>query len=221
MKGRARPKISSGLARRYLEQRETDRTAAVSSAGPGPAFSAGEGTYTREMEMPSLDNNAAACSTTGADASAPSDRHSLTIGPSGSILLHDVHFLEQMAHFNRKKVPERQLHAKASGAFGVFQVTEDVSAYTKAAMLRRAGLPIAGPLFDCRWRNGQSRYLARGARFFAKVLHRRGQLRSRRQEYAGFLPARPDEVSVLHPEPEETSRLGSSFQPHAMGFLDA
>ncbi|CAM5616002.1 Catalase [Rhodanobacter lindaniclasticus] len=44
-------------------------------------------------------------STTGAGAPAISDRNSLTIGPNGPILLHDVHFLEQMAHFNREKVP--------------------------------------------------------------------------------------------------------------------
>src|SRR5690606_28386840 len=73
-------------------------------------------------------------STTGAGAPAASDRNSLTVGPDGPILLHDVHFLEQMAHFNREKVPERQPHAKGSGAFGVFETTEDVSAYTKAAL---------------------------------------------------------------------------------------
>ncbi|MDE8650633.1 catalase [Novosphingobium album (ex Liu et al. 2023)] len=73
--------------------------------------------------------------TTGAPA--PSDRNSLTIGPDGPILLHDVHFLEQMAHFNREKVIERQPHAKGSGAFGVLEVTEDVSAYTKAALFQK------------------------------------------------------------------------------------
>ena len=46
-------------------------------------------------------------STTGAGAPAPSDRNSLTIGADGPVLLHDVHFLEQMAHFNREKVIER------------------------------------------------------------------------------------------------------------------
>src|SRR5690606_27370811 len=66
-------------------------------------------------------------STTGTGASAVSDRHSLTIGADGPIVLHDVHFLEQMAHFNREKVPERQPHAKGAGAFGVFETTEDVS----------------------------------------------------------------------------------------------
>ena len=76
-------------------------------------------------------------STTGAGAPAPSDRNSLTIGPDGPILLHDVHFLEQMAHFNREKVIERQPHAKGSGAFGVLETTEDVSAYTKAALFQK------------------------------------------------------------------------------------
>jgi len=39
-----------------------------------------------------------------------------------------------MAAFNRERVPERQPHAKGSGAFGRFEVTNDVSAFTKAAM---------------------------------------------------------------------------------------
>ena len=76
-------------------------------------------------------------STTDTGAPAPSDRNSLTIGPDGPILLHDVHFLNQMAHFNRERVPERNVHAKGSGAFGVFEATEDVSAYTKAALFQR------------------------------------------------------------------------------------
>lgn len=75
-------------------------------------------------------------STMSTGAPAPSDRNSLTIGSDGPIMLHDVHFLEQMAHFNREKVPERQPHAKGSGAFGVFETTEDVSAYTKAALFQ-------------------------------------------------------------------------------------
>ncbi len=41
-----------------------------------------------------------------------------------------------MAHFNRERVPERNVHAKGSGAFGVFETTEDVSQYTKAALFQ-------------------------------------------------------------------------------------
>lgn len=76
-------------------------------------------------------------STTGTGAPASSDRNSLTVGPDGPIVLHDVHFLEQMAHFNREKVPERQPHAKGGGAFGVLKTTEDVSRYTKASLFQK------------------------------------------------------------------------------------
>jgi catalase len=75
-------------------------------------------------------------STTGTGAPAQSDRNSLTLGDTGPILLHDHHFIEQMAHFNRERVPERNVHAKGTGAFGTFETTEDVSAYTKAALFQ-------------------------------------------------------------------------------------
>ncbi|SDY08541.1 catalase [Amycolatopsis xylanica] len=74
--------------------------------------------------------------TTDAGIPVESDEHSLTIGPDGPILLHDHYLIEQMAQFNRERVPERQPHAKGSGAFGRFEVTADVSAYTKAAVFQ-------------------------------------------------------------------------------------
>jgi len=91
----------------------------------------------RESKMSDDRSQRATGSTTGAGVPAPSDRNSLTIGPDGPILLHDVHFLEQMAHFNREKTIERLPHAKGSGAFGVFETTEDMSAYTKAALFQK------------------------------------------------------------------------------------
>ncbi|MBV9803059.1 MAG: catalase, partial [Solirubrobacterales bacterium] len=54
----------------------------------------------------------------------------------GPILLQDQYLIEQMANFNRERIPERQPHAKGSGAFGVFETTEDVSAYTRAALFQ-------------------------------------------------------------------------------------
>ena len=75
-------------------------------------------------------------STTGFGTPAPSDRNTLSVGSNGPLLMHDVHFMEQMAHFNRENVPERRPHAKGSGAFGTFETTEDVSKYTKAALFQ-------------------------------------------------------------------------------------
>ncbi|MGH3567264.1 MAG: catalase [Pseudonocardia sp.] len=74
--------------------------------------------------------------TTDAGIPVESDEHSLTVGPDGPILLHDHYLIEQMAQFNRERVPERQPHAKGGGAFGRFEVTGDVSAYTRAAVFQ-------------------------------------------------------------------------------------
>lgn len=72
------------------------------------------------------------------DAGIPiqSDEHSLTIGRDGPIVLNDHYLIEQMANFNRERIPERQPHAKGSGAFGHFETTGDVTAYTKAKLFQ-------------------------------------------------------------------------------------
>jgi catalase len=74
--------------------------------------------------------------TTDAGIPVASDEHSLSVGPDGPIVLHDHYLIEQMAQFNRERIPERQPHAKGSGAFGRFEVTEDVSPYTRAAVFQ-------------------------------------------------------------------------------------
>jgi len=74
--------------------------------------------------------------TTDGGAPVASDEFSLTVGPDGPILLQDQYLIEQMANFNRERIPERQPHAKGAGAFGVFETTEDVSAYTRAALFQ-------------------------------------------------------------------------------------
>ncbi|WP_432174150.1 catalase [Streptomyces sp. Tue6028] len=65
-----------------------------------------------------------------------SDEHSLTVGPDGPILLQDHYLIEKMAQFNRERVPERVVHAKGSGAYGFFEVTNDVSQFTKADLFQ-------------------------------------------------------------------------------------
>src|SRR5699024_11874184 len=76
-------------------------------------------------------------STSHASSTAASDRNSLTVGTDGPVVLHDHHLIETLQHFNRMNVPEPRPHAKGSGAFGKFTVTEDVSKYTAAAMFQQ------------------------------------------------------------------------------------
>ena len=82
------------------------------------------------------DKNRPPVQTTDAGIPVESDEYSLTVGPEGPILLQDSYLIEQMANFNRERITERQPHAKGSGAFGRFEVTNDLSKYTKAAVFQ-------------------------------------------------------------------------------------
>ncbi len=67
------------------------------------------------------------------------DQNSLTAGQRGPVLMQDVHLLEKLTHFDRERIPERVVHAKGAGAGGYFEVTEDVTKYTKAQFLSKVG----------------------------------------------------------------------------------
>jgi len=74
--------------------------------------------------------------TTNSGAPVASDQHSQAVGADGVIPLHDHYLVEKLAQFNRERIPERVVHAKGGGAFGVFETTHDVSAYTRAGLFQ-------------------------------------------------------------------------------------
>ena len=45
------------------------------------------------------------------------------MGPRGPLLIQDRALLEEIAHFDRERIPERVVHAKGAGAFGYFEVS--------------------------------------------------------------------------------------------------
>jgi catalase len=77
--------------------------------------------------------------TNNAGAPVADNQNVMTAGPRGPQLLQDVWFLEKLAHFDREVIPERRMHAKGSGAFGTFTVTEDISGYTRADLFSEVG----------------------------------------------------------------------------------
>jgi catalase len=77
--------------------------------------------------------------TTSNGAPVDNNQNSMTAGPRGPILLQDFTLIDKLAHFDRERIPERVVHAKGGGAHGVFEVTDDVTAYTKAAFLNKVG----------------------------------------------------------------------------------
>ncbi|EOV0904515.1 catalase [Edwardsiella piscicida] len=60
------------------------------------------------------------------------NQNSQTAGPNGPVLLQDVQLLQKLQRFDRERVPERVVHARGTGAHGVFTPTADISDLTVA-----------------------------------------------------------------------------------------
>ena len=77
--------------------------------------------------------------TTESGAPVADNQNSQTAGQQGPVLIQDHHLIEKLARFNRERIPERIVHARGSGAFGYFEVTHDVSKWTRARFLSDVG----------------------------------------------------------------------------------
>lgn len=77
--------------------------------------------------------------TTDFGAPVPTNRDSMTAGKRGPLLAQDVWLQEKLANFVREVIPERRMHAKGSGAFGTFTVTNDISKYSRAKIFEKVG----------------------------------------------------------------------------------
>ena len=77
--------------------------------------------------------------TTAAGAPVADNNRSLTAGPRGPMLMQDTWLFEKLSHLNREVIPERRMHAKGFGAFGVFRVTNDITRYTCADLFSSVG----------------------------------------------------------------------------------
>jgi catalase len=67
------------------------------------------------------------------------DQNSLKAGERGATLLEDFILREKITHFDHERIPERIVHARGSGAHGVFESYGNVSQYTKAKFLQTKG----------------------------------------------------------------------------------
>ncbi|MGN7887735.1 catalase [Dyadobacter sp. 22481] len=73
------------------------------------------------------------------------DQNSLKAGDRGASLLEDFILREKITHFDHERIPERVVHARGSGAHGVFKLYEPLAQYTKAQFLNDAS--IETPVF--------------------------------------------------------------------------
>ncbi|KAH7700047.1 catalase, partial [Aphelenchoides avenae] len=77
--------------------------------------------------------------TTSYGAPVENKRAVKTVGPRGPVLLEDVVFMDEIQKFDRERIPERVVHAKGAGAHGFFEVTHDISQYSKAKIFDTVG----------------------------------------------------------------------------------
>ncbi|WP_326595559.1 catalase [Streptomyces sp. NBC_01803] len=62
--------------------------------------------------------------------------NSLSAGERGPTLMEDFHFREKITHFDHERIPERVVHARGAGAYGVFRPYESLAEYTRADFLQ-------------------------------------------------------------------------------------
>ena len=61
------------------------------------------------------------------------------VGTNGPLLLQDFHLVDLLSHFDRERIPERVVHAKGSGAHGVFKCTKPMDDICQADLFSQAG----------------------------------------------------------------------------------
>ena len=67
------------------------------------------------------------------------NQNSLRANPHGPTLLEDFILREKITHFDHERIPERIVHARATGVHGFFELTESLKSYTTAKLLTEVG----------------------------------------------------------------------------------
>ncbi len=60
------------------------------------------------------------------------NQNSQTAGPGGPVTLQDVQLIQKLQRFDRERIPERVVHARGTGAHGVFVASADISDLSRA-----------------------------------------------------------------------------------------
>ncbi|CAJ0576852.1 unnamed protein product, partial [Mesorhabditis spiculigera] len=92
-----------------------------------------------QLEKFRADNPVTATLTTSAGAPIHEKKAVMTAGPRGPMLMQDFVYLNEMAHFDRERIPERVVHANGAGAHGYLEITHDITQYTKADIFSEIG----------------------------------------------------------------------------------
>jgi len=77
--------------------------------------------------------------TTNQGLALSENQNSLRASPRGPTLLEDFILREKITHFDHERIPERIVHARATGVHGFFELTASLKQYTTARILTEVG----------------------------------------------------------------------------------
>ena len=77
--------------------------------------------------------------TTNQGVALSDNQNSLRANPRGPTLLEDFILREKITHFDHERIPERIVHARATGVHGFFELTASLKRYTTARILTEVG----------------------------------------------------------------------------------
>jgi catalase len=77
--------------------------------------------------------------TTNQGVALSDNQNSLKANPHGPALLEDFILREKITHFDHERIPERIVHARATGVHGFFELTSSLKKYTTARILTEVG----------------------------------------------------------------------------------
>jgi len=77
--------------------------------------------------------------TTNQGVTLSDNQNSLRANPRGPTLLEDFILREKITHFDHERIPERIVHARATGVHGFFELTASLKQYTTAKILTEVG----------------------------------------------------------------------------------
>src|SRR5665811_202718 len=83
--------------------------------------------------------------TTNQGVTISDGQNSLRANEHGPTLVEDFILREKITHFDHERIPERIVHARATGAHGYFELTESLEEYTTASVLTEKG--VQTPVF--------------------------------------------------------------------------
>jgi catalase len=120
--------MSKDKATRYSETHKKKGSAASANLRPSVG---GELHQIAAEEHPAL--------TTNQGLAISDNQNSLRSNPRGPALLEDFILREKITHFDHERIPERIVHARATGVHGYFELTTSLKQYTTARILTEEG----------------------------------------------------------------------------------